>query len=205
MTVRQQWSVVLGVIAALAVGLWAATRLLGNELYPVAVGSSAPPFVASTVTDQPQRRSLQDYRGQVVLLNVWATWCTSCKEEIPSLVALNRDFGPRGLKIVAVSIDEGADAAPRVRAFMEQYGVSFDVLHDPTAEISRKYQVTGVPENFVIGPDGIIRKKAYVQDWNSAENRALIARLLEESRRASTAPQNAPAAARAFAVVGQRR
>jgi peroxiredoxin len=188
MTVRQQWQVVLGVVATLALVLWGAVRFLGDELYPVAVGSRAPAFTARTVNATPVVRTFADYEGQVVLLNVWATWCTTCKDEIPSLVALHRDFGPRGLKIVAVSIDDGAGKAPAVKAFMDRFGVTFDVLHDPAAAISRDYQVTGVPENFVIGADGVIRKKAYVQDWNSRENRALIAQLLAESRAAGAGP-----------------
>ena len=189
MTARGQWAVVLGVVAALALGVWAATRALGDELFPVAVGSRAPDFRAAVVqaTVPPRAgepaavRALADYQGQVVLVNIWATWCGPCREEIPSLQALYRDFAPRGFKIVAVSIDEGAAAAPKVRDFMRGFGVTFDVLHDPEGAIQKIYQTTGVPENFVIGADGVVRKKAYAQNWNSPENRALIARLLDEA------------------------
>ena len=97
---------------------------------------------------------------------------------MPSLEALYRDFGPRGLQVVAVSVDPAADASA-VRAFARTFGLTFDVLHDPAGAIRQAYQATGVPENFVIGADGVIRKKAYAQDWNSPENRALIARLLD--------------------------
>lgn len=189
MTARGQWSVVLGVVALLAFGVWAATRMLGDELFPVAVGSRAPEFRAAVVQattppkvgEDPATRALADYKGQVVLVNIWATWCGPCREEIPSLQALYRDFAPRGFKIVAVSVDEGAAAAPKVRDFMRGFGVTFDVLHDPEGVIQKTYQTTGVPENFVIGADGVVRKKAYAQDWNAAENRALIGRLLDES------------------------
>jgi thiol-disulfide isomerase/thioredoxin len=201
MTARGQWMVVLGVVAALALGAWAATRLLGDELFPVAVGSRAPAFSAAVIQStvpprtgaDPAVRTLTDYKGQVVLVNVWATWCGPCREEIPSLQALYRDYAPRGFKIVAVSIDDGAGAAPKVRDFMRGFGVTFDVLHDPVGAIQKTYQTTGVPENFVIGADGVVRKKAYAQDWNGPENRALIARLLDEA--GAPAGPRAPGAA----------
>lgn len=94
--------------------------------------------------------------------------------------ALYRDFAPRGFKIVAVSIDEPGDA-PKVRGFVKEFGLTFDVLHDRAGEIQKIYQTTGVPENFLVGADGVIRKKAYTQDWNSETNRALVARLLDEA------------------------
>ncbi len=180
MTARRQWQIVLGVVAALALGLWAATRFLGDEIIRVAVGEEAPGFTAVTLDPQPQARTLTDYRGKVVLLNVWATWCGPCRHEMPSMEALHKDFAPRGFKIVAISIDdEGSEE--KIREFLREYGITFEVLHDPNGTIQQIYQTTGVPENFLIGADGVIRKKAYAQDWNSETNRALVARLLDEA------------------------
>jgi alkyl hydroperoxide reductase subunit AhpC len=99
---------------------------------------------------------------------------------MPSMQALYTDFAPRGFEVVAVSIDEAGTEA-KVRDFVREFGLTFDVLHDPAGQIQRTYATTGVPENFVIGADGLVRKKAYAQDWNSTENRALIARLLDEA------------------------
>lgn len=180
MTARTQWQIVAGVVLALALGVWAATRFLGDELRQVAVGSTAPAFAARTLEATPRPRTLADYKGKVVLLNVWATWCAPCREEMPSMQALYRDFAPRGFEIVAVSIDQAGDEQ-KVRDFVQEFGLTFDVLHDPAGEIQRIYATTGVPENFVIGADGVVRKKAYAQDWNSPANRALIARLLDEA------------------------
>ena len=94
--------------------------------------------------------------------------------------ALYRDFAPRGFEIVAVSVDD-AGAEPKVRDFMKEFGITFDVLHDPDGAIQKTYMTTGVPENFLVGADGVIRKKSYAQDWNSETNRALVARLLDEA------------------------
>ena len=181
MTVRQQWVVVLGVVAALGLGLGVLVRTLDDELFPVSVGSDAPAFEAHTLDARSEVRTLRDYRGDVVLLNVWATWCVPCREEMPSLQRLHEEFGDDGLRVVAVSIDRGDDAAAKVRAFREEYGLTFDILHDPTGEIQRAYQTTGVPETFVIGRDGVIRKKEIgAANWNSASRRAVIAALLAE-------------------------
>ena len=178
MTLRQQWAVVGGVVALLALGLFVATRMLGDELFPVSVGSEAPDFSARTLDAAPRTKTMADYQGQVVLLNVWATWCAPCRVEMPAIQALHEAYGPHGLKVVAVSIDDpGKEDA--IREFARDYGLSFEILHDAPGDIQRAYQTTGVPETFVIGSDGVIRKKVIgAVDWNSPVNRALVAQLL---------------------------
>jgi cytochrome c biogenesis protein CcmG/thiol:disulfide interchange protein DsbE len=184
MTLRQQWLVVLGVVALLGGGLVAATRYMGDELFPVSVGTPAPDFRAATLDTAaaPRTKTLADYRGRVVLLNVWATWCAPCRVEMPSIEALHRAYGPEGLAVVAVSIDDPGQEKT-VRDFARELGLTFEILHDPAGEIRKSYQTTGVPETFVIGPDGVIRKKIIgAADWNSEGNRALVARLLADAR-----------------------
>ena len=194
MTARQQWQVVLGVVVALGLGLFAATRFLGDELFHVEVGGDAPGFTATTLAAQPQVKTLTDYRGKVVLLNIWATWCPPCREEMPSIQALHETFRARGFTVVAVSIDQAGDEQ-KIRDFVKEYGLTFEVLHDPAGSIQQIYQTTGVPENFLIGADGTIRKKAYAQNWNSEENRALVRQLLDEAG-APPAPEPAIVARR---------
>jgi peroxiredoxin len=178
MTVRQQWSVVLGVVLLLGIALWAATHFLGDELFPVSVGSEAPALSAVTLDSTPRVKSLADYKGKVVVLNVWATWCEPCRVEMPSLEKLYGEFGPQGLSVVAVSVDDpGAES--RIRDFVKEYKLSFEILHDPARTTTANYQVTGFPETFVIARDGIIRKKVVgAADWSSEANRALIRELL---------------------------
>ena len=179
MTARAQWLVVLGVIALLGGGLAVATATMGDELFPLTPGTKAPEIRVATLDEIPEERTLADYRGQVVLLNVWATWCLPCEAEMPSMELLHRSYADSGLRIVAVSIDEPG-SEETIRAFTAKYGLTFDILHDPAKTITRTYRTTGVPETFVIGRDGVIRRKTYVQDWNSPANRALIAQLLRE-------------------------
>jgi peroxiredoxin len=198
MTIRQQWAVVLAVVGLLGVGLWVATRVLGDELFPVTIGSEAPDFEATLVARDgggpgTTTKSLGDYRDSVVLLNVWATWCLPCRTEMPSIQALHERYAPRGLKVVAVSIDDpGSEAA--IRDFAREYGLTFEILHDPTGGIQRAYQTTGVPETFVIGPDGVIRRKQIGHaDCDSPANRALVARLLGVPADTAAAGGDAPA------------
>jgi cytochrome c biogenesis protein CcmG, thiol:disulfide interchange protein DsbE len=178
-TVRAQWMVVLGIVAALALGLTVMVRTLDDELFPVGIGSDAPDFEAVTLEAEPRTKTLDDYRGEVVLLNIWATWCLPCREEMPSLQRLHEALGDDGLRIVAVSIDRAADAE-KIRAFAREYGLTFEILHDPSGEIQRAYQTTGVPETFILGREGDIRRKQIgAVNWFSEGNRTLFAALLD--------------------------
>jgi thiol-disulfide isomerase/thioredoxin len=177
MTSRQQWAVVGAVVLALGLGLGVASYFMKDELFPVFVGSKVPDFHAKEL-GSPKVKTLADYKGQVMLLNIWATWCEPCRLEIPSLQRLQEAYGPKGLKIVAVSID---DYVPEdsIQRYLKNFGVTFEVLHDPSHAIERVFQTTGYPETFVVGPDGTIRKKIIgPDDWSSLGNRALVAQLL---------------------------
>lgn len=177
MTVRQQWIVVGIVVLLLAGGLLAGVTLFADDLNPVAVGSRAPDFKARDLRGGAVR-TIANYRGQVVLLNVWATWCEPCRIEMPSMEELYKAYGPRGLHIVAVSIDATA-GEDSIRAYAKDLGLTFEILHDPTHEIEKAYQVTGYPESFVIDRSGIIRRKwISAADWNAPSSRALFDELL---------------------------
>jgi cytochrome c biogenesis protein CcmG, thiol:disulfide interchange protein DsbE len=177
MTARQQWSVVGAIVLVLAIVLGVASHFMKDELFPVTVGSTAPDFRVKEL-GSTQYKTMSDYKGKVVLLNIWATWCEPCKAEIPSLQKLYSQYGDSGLKMVAVSIDDGV-SEDSIKAYAKNFGMTFEILHDPTHAIERIYQTTGYPETFVIGPEGTIRKKWIgPDDWTSQGNRALIAQLL---------------------------
>lgn len=179
MTARQQWNIVLSIVVLLGGVLAMATHYLGDELFPVAVGSQAPPFSATTLDATPKTKTLADYKGKVVLLNVWATWCPPCREEMPSIERLHKEFGGQGLAVVAVSVDDPGKEA-EIREFVREFGLTFEILHDPAAGIRKNYQIAGYPETFVIARDGVIRKKVIAAaDWSSEANRTLIRELLD--------------------------
>ena len=193
MKLRDQWFVVGGVVAVLAGGLWVAATQLGDELFPIRIGGEAPDFSAVTlptgvvgtgVTDTAAAvaKGIDDYAGEVVLLNIWATWCGPCRIEMPSMERLEKRLGPKGLKIVAVSVDDPG-MEPRMKAFAEELGLTFEILHDAPGSIRQVYQTTGVPETFIIGRDGLIRRRIIgADDWSSEANVAFLERLLAEPR-----------------------
>jgi cytochrome c biogenesis protein CcmG/thiol:disulfide interchange protein DsbE len=174
---RKQWIVVAATVAVLGAALALGLKL-SPEIFPVEVGSKAPEFRATALTTD-SAKTLADYRGQVVLLNVWATWCAPCRVEMPSIQHLYQELGPQGLKVVAVSIDE---AGPEVvREFVRERGLTFEILLNPSRTIERIYQTTGVPESFVLNRNGVIVKKVIgAAEWDSAVNRDLIRRLLAQ-------------------------
>jgi cytochrome c biogenesis protein CcmG, thiol:disulfide interchange protein DsbE len=174
---KAQWIAVAVVVLVLGAGLVLGLKLK-PELFPVEVGSSAPTFEATDL-QSGQRVTLADYKGQVVLLNIWATWCEPCKVEMPSLEQLQKDMAPQGLKIVAVSIDEGGPEV--VRQYARDLGLTFGILHDQSGRIKEIYQTTGVPESFVINREGKIEKKVIgATDWDATVNKDLMRRLLAQ-------------------------
>jgi len=177
MTTRQQWMLVASIVSVIALGLVAATRLMRDELFPITIGSTAPNFRAK-VLGANRYKTLEDYKGKVVLLNLWATWCEPCLREMPSIERLHQAYGDKGLSVVSVSVDAYAND-DSVRAFARNLGVTFEILRDSTMGISDTYQSTGYPETFVIDPERTIRKRWIgAADWSSPGNRALVAQLL---------------------------
>jgi peroxiredoxin len=98
-----------------------------------------------------QTVSLSDYRGRVVLLNFWATWCEPCKLEMPSFEDAQKSVGPQGFQVLAPNFDE---PEPDVRAFGEELGISFPLLLDPGAVVQRLYRVVGYPTSYWIDREG---------------------------------------------------
>lgn len=177
MTNRQQWTFIAGIVMTVVFGGALALKLR-PQIDLIEVGGAAPPFHATDLrTGRPV--TLADYRGKVILLNVWATWCPPCRIEMPSMERLHQRFAGTEFRVVSVSVDkeEGPD---KVLAFANNLGLTFDVLHDPTGAIQSIYQTTGVPESFVIDRDGVIVKKVIgAAEWDGPVNETIIRRLLD--------------------------
>jgi cytochrome c biogenesis protein CcmG, thiol:disulfide interchange protein DsbE len=166
-----------GVIVAAITGL-AYAGMFETAASRVSPGSPAPDFRAVTLDAHPVARTIADYKGQVVLLNLWATWCGPCEWEMPGIEALHREFAPSGLKVVAVAVDDPG-FEQRVRDYVARKGLTFEILSEGSGKIESDYEARGIPSTYLIGRDGLIRKRvAGASDWNSAANRALVAQLL---------------------------
>lgn len=122
--------------------------------------------------------SLDTWKDKLVILNFWATWCTPCTTEMPSLEALWREYRGRGLVVVGVSVDRGAPRA-LIEPYLRNLDLTFPILVDPQMEAANAWKVPGVPATFVIRPGGEVAGMAIgIREWNSREMKVLLERLL---------------------------
>jgi len=162
--------ILVGVIAA-ALGIYVLYQLQKKSESPstqplAVVGRPAPDFALSRLDGEIVR--LSDFKGKVVFLNIWATWCSPCREEMPSMEKLYQEMKGQPFEILAVSIDIlGAKA---VAPFMAELKLSFPALLDPQGTVRRLYGTTGVPESFIIDKNGIIAAKVIgARNWASPD------------------------------------
>lgn len=173
---RKQWTFVIAIVLGLVAGAYALVKF-GNRPRPVEVGQSAPRFSAVNLKTGDTVSMQGVYRGKVVLVNLWATWCVPCRKEMPAMEQLYKELGPKGFKIAAVSVDEGN--TKDVLAFAEEFGLTFDILHDGDGSVQKAFQTIMFPESFLIDQDGIIVKKIIGEHpWSSDASRQTIAQLL---------------------------
>ena len=172
----RQWIVTATVVAGLALGAAALTWVAPDS--GVQINRQAPNFRAIDLATR-DTVSLEDYRGSVTLVNIWATWCLPCRDEMPSMQTLYDSLATSGFRIAAISIDEGSPED--VADFAQKLGLTFDILHDRSGEIERLYQTTGVPESFLLDRRGILVKRVIgAHDWSSPANRSAVERLLKQ-------------------------
>ena len=172
----KQWAWVGVIVAGLALGAGALVAF-GPEIEGVEVGRRAPDYktVRLGTEDSVSLHAMSE--GQVTLVNIWATWCIPCRAEMPAMQRLYDSLGPKGLRIIAVSIDEGSPKD--VKSFIDELGLTFEILHDKTGDIQRVYQTTGVPESFLLDKKGIIvLRRIGEHPWSSPSSQRTVADLL---------------------------
>jgi len=131
---------------------------------PPRIGTPAPDF---TVQDADRKVELRDFRGKVVVLNFWATWCAPCVEEMPSLVQLQQRFKDKNLAVLGVSIDVDADGYHK---FLKDHKIDFLTVRDPDEKTSSLYGTFKWPETYIIDRNGIVRRKFIgAVDWSQPE------------------------------------
>ena len=136
----------------------------------------APDFALKDIDGNTVR--LEDLKGKVVLLNFWATWCPSCRFEMPSMEALHKELSSQGLVVLAVALRESAED---VRSFYNEHRLSFFALLDHDAEVSELYEIWSLPTTFVINRNGYVLGKVIgYRDWNSDKTRDVFLHLLKD-------------------------
>ena len=180
MNARTQWMVVGGIVVALG-GAAVIATMASDKVAFVGPGAPAPEFAAQTVPDSGASitRTLGSYRGKPIMLNIWATWCAPCRDEMPRIQQLHRELADSGFVIVAVSIDNPG-MAQAIRDFRKEMALSFEIVYDESGKIRDDYQTTGVPETFLIDRQGVVRRRLIGSSWTVEEQRPLIRELIAE-------------------------
>jgi thiol-disulfide isomerase/thioredoxin len=136
----------------------------------------APDFVARDLQGKPIR--LSELRGKVVFLNLWATWCAPCREEMPSLEMLQRDMA--GMDFVILAVSEDATGAEAVKPYVDEFGFTFPILLSPDGAVGRKYGITGYPETFIIDKSGqVVVHHVGPRHWADSGVRAMLRQLID--------------------------
>jgi peroxiredoxin len=146
---------------------------------PLTVGKEGPDFSLPNLDETTVR--LSDYRGKVVFLNFWATWCKPCREEMPSMEVLYRNFERDGLVVLAISIDR-VTTKKDIPPFIKSLNLTFPVLVDSWGQTDKRYKLMGVPETYIIDQQGILREKIIgPRDWTVLDNLQTITGLLKKN------------------------
>lgn len=168
----QTWVAILVVVVAVTATLALAFSSLSSGQEGPAVGREAPSFRLDLFGGGTLDSDA--LRGQVVVLNFWASWCPPCRAEAPLLRELWQEYGPQGVQFVGVAYK---DVDSKAQAFLEEYGLGFPNGPDARLEISRAYRLRGVPETFIVGPDGVLVHH-YIGPLDEAHFRQVMQRLL---------------------------
>ena len=173
----------LGANAAAAEGMsekLAAAVSDGGELRALAIHDTPRPLPEAALEGPDGATSLAEYNGRIVVLNFWAVWCAPCREEMPTLSALEAEFG--GDDFAVVTLATGPNAPPAVARFFDEIGVdNLPLLRDPKAELSRAAGVFGLPATLILDRDGAeIARLVGPADWHSEAARAAVTALLQD-------------------------
>jgi peroxiredoxin len=168
---KQRWLIIICILVALGAGFWLAL--------PEAPGTIREGDQSVSLNLPDLQGVMQTIpKGDVVLLNFWATWCPPCRKEIPSMVKLYKEFSSQGLKILAVSVDRNRDD---LESFVKEYQMPFQVLHDANSVAARQYGVFRFPETFLIDRKGRVRRHLVgAVEWMSEPMPGILTQLLKE-------------------------
>lgn len=168
---KQRWLIVISILVALGAGLWFAL--------PEAPGTIGEGDQITDLNLPDLQGAMQTLpKGEIVLLNFWATWCPPCRKEMPSMVELHKKLALQGLKIIAVSVDKNRDD---LLDFVKEQQMPFQVLHDADSIAARQYGVFRFPETFLIDRQGRVRHRLVgAVEWMSEPMIQILTQMLEE-------------------------
>lgn len=178
--------VLIGVTSlAILVLAFGVVWLQSSKYEPLTVGKVAPDFELPDLGDKSVR--LSDFRGKVIFLNFWATWCKPCREEMPSMEVLHQSLQKEGLVVLAVSIDR-VTTKKDIPPFVKNLNLTFPILVDSWGQTDKRYKLMGVPETYIIDQQGVLQEKIIgPRDWTRLDNLNVVTKLLKEGPRSARA------------------
>ena len=151
------------------------TKKIFNEKKS-SVGYFAPSFKLRNIKGNYE--SLDNYLGEVVVLNFWATWCAPCRIEMPSFEKLYRRYRSEGVTVLAITLDKNSEN--KIKSFVDEYGLSFPILLDEKGEVERLYPSMTIPFTYIIDRQGrIVARVDGAKNWESSETFEAIEYLLK--------------------------
>ena len=172
--------VIVGALAVLALA-FGVVWMQSSKYEPLVVGMNAPDFTLPDLQGKGQR--LSDYRGKVIFLNFWATWCKPCKEEMPSMQMLWDNLQKEDFVMLAISMDR-VTTKKDIPPFVENMKLTFPILTDSWGQTDTRYKLMGVPETYIIDQGGVLREKVIgPRDWTRDESITTIVQLLQKQRK----------------------
>ena len=148
------------------------------NLQPMKEVEQTPDF--SLVTPEGKKVSLKDFRGKIVFLNFWASWCIPCREEMPAMERLYQEFKDKNFVVLAVNVKDRKQDAVN---FVRELKLTYPIALDPEAEVGRLYGAWGLPTTYLIGPKGEALARAWgPAEWYSPASRKLIKELVDGNR-----------------------
>ena len=176
---KKQWPYLAAV--ALAVGGTALALLWPASPHAVEIGESAPDFSLPLFSGAPQGAfNLRDYRGHVVVVNFWATWCPPCVAETPSLEKFAEQVRPLGVAVVGVSVNQ---SAADIQQFAAQYHLTFIMARDPLQALSHRYGTYQFPETYILDRKGRLASKIISNtDWTDPRMLEFVRSLAERGK-----------------------
>ena len=148
-------------------------------------GQRGPAFQLRTFPGDG-RSTLADFANNLVVLNFWATWCGPCTAEMPTLESLWQEYRPRGLVVLAISVDRGA-LRTIVAPYVTHHRLTFPILLDPDMKVAAAWRVAALPVTFIVKPGGdVVGMATGAREWNSREMKALLEPLLPGAQASNT-------------------
>ena len=175
--VRRNWQR-LAVVILLLVSVSACNKSVSSASPQLVEGQEFPPFMLNYVLGENVAKPA--FKGKVLILNIWATWCPPCRKEMPSLQRLSQTLDPKRFTVIGLSTDEDALLASE---FLAQGGVTFSNFFDQNGKMVKRLGLKVYPETFLIAPDGTLaRRVTGLQDWSSPEMLVLLEEIYRTKR-----------------------